>query len=132
MKKLTGGTKELDVLSILFGMPGLVWCAVSQSYNRRTLLVEIFKQATKDKSEIKEDVDIADKLQKALKGKRYLIVLDDIWEDLGLCFPNGEYGSRVMISNPGRELGVIGEDSISRRALSPGSTGSRVTSCPTL
>ncbi|KAH0659000.1 hypothetical protein KY285_027550 [Solanum tuberosum] len=66
MKKLTGRTKELDVLSI-FGMPGLgkttlarkvynnpsivnhfdvkVWCAVSQAYNRMTLLVEIFKQA---------------------------------------------------------------------------------------
>ncbi|KAK6787272.1 hypothetical protein RDI58_015797 [Solanum bulbocastanum] len=124
MKKLTGGTKELDVPSI-FGMPGLgkttlamkvynnpsivghfdvkVWCDVSQSYNRRTLLVEIFKQATNDNSEIKEDVDIADKLQKALKGKRYLIMLHDIWEveaweDLGLCFPNGEYGSRVMVT----------------------------------
>ncbi|KAK6787279.1 hypothetical protein RDI58_015804 [Solanum bulbocastanum] len=102
MKKLTGGTKELDVLS-KYGMPGLVWCDVSQSYNRRTLLVEIFKQATNDNSEIKEDVDIADKLQKALKGKRYLIVLHDIWEveaweDLGLCFPNGEYGSRVMVT----------------------------------
>ncbi|KAH0658975.1 hypothetical protein KY285_027524 [Solanum tuberosum] len=124
MKKLTGGTKELHVLSI-FGMPGLgkttlamkvynnpsivghfdvkVWCAVSQSYNRRTLLAEIFKQATNYNSEIKEDVDIADKLLKALKGKRYLIVLDDIWEvvaweDLGLCFPNGEYGSRVMVT----------------------------------
>ncbi|KAH0658993.1 hypothetical protein KY285_027544 [Solanum tuberosum] len=124
MKKLTGGTKELHVLSI-FGMPGFgkitlamkvynnpsivghfdvkVWCAVSQPYNRRTLLVEIFKQATNYNREIKEDVDIADKLQKALKGKRYLIVLHDIWEveaweDLGLRFPNGEYGSRVMVT----------------------------------
>ncbi|XP_016442760.2 putative late blight resistance protein homolog R1C-3 [Nicotiana tabacum] len=124
MKKLTGGAKELDVISI-FGMPGLgkttlarkvydnpsivnyfdvkAWCSVSQAHNRRTLLIEIFKQATRDKSEIDEAVDIADKLQKTLKGRRYLIVLDDIWEvetweDLGLCFPKGEDGSRVIVT----------------------------------
>ncbi|PHT60547.1 hypothetical protein CQW23_02910 [Capsicum baccatum] len=124
MKKLTGGTKELDVLSI-FGMPGtkkttlarkvynnlsLVnyvdaksWYDILQEYNRRTLLVEIFKQVKVDKNKIKEDVDIADELQKTLKGKRYLIVLYDIWEvraweDLGLCFPKGKNGCRVMMA----------------------------------
>ncbi|XP_060194812.1 putative late blight resistance protein homolog R1B-17 isoform X2 [Lycium barbarum] len=122
IQQLTGGTKGLDVISI-FGMPGLgkttlarkvynnhsivnhfdvkIWCAVSQAYNRRMLLSEIFKQATR--SEIDEDDDIADKLRKSLMGKRYLIVLDDIWEidawdNLGLCFPRGEDGSRVMVT----------------------------------
>ncbi|XP_019248763.1 PREDICTED: putative late blight resistance protein homolog R1B-12 [Nicotiana attenuata] len=93
MQKLTGGTKELDVISI-FGMA---------AYNVKTLLVEIFKQATRDRSEIKEDVDIADVLRKRLIGRRCLIVLDDIWkveawEDLRLCFPNDENGSRVMVT----------------------------------
>ncbi|KAG5601782.1 hypothetical protein H5410_033152 [Solanum commersonii] len=96
--------KETTGSGALFFAPKFATgCDVSQSYNRRTLLVEIFKQATNDNSEIKEDVDIADKLQKALKGKRYLVVLHDIWEvkaweDLGLRFPNGEYGSRVMVT----------------------------------
>ncbi|KAK4719028.1 hypothetical protein R3W88_017366 [Solanum pinnatisectum] len=124
MMKLIRGTKERDLISI-YGMPGLgkttlarkvynnpsivnhfdvkAWCAVSQAYNRRTLLVKIFKQATNDDSEIKEDDDIADMLCKSLIGKRYLIVLDDIWdveawEDLGICFPQGEYGSRAVVT----------------------------------
>ncbi|XP_015168438.1 putative late blight resistance protein homolog R1A-10 [Solanum tuberosum] len=124
MKKLTGRTKELDVLSI-FGMPGLgkttlarkvynnpsivnhfdvkVWCAVSQAYDRTTLLVEIFEQAINKECKIKENDNVADMLRKFLIGKRYLIVLDDIWEveaweDVRLCFPIGANGCRVMVT----------------------------------
>ncbi|XP_049387432.1 putative late blight resistance protein homolog R1C-3 [Solanum stenotomum] len=123
MRKLTRGTKKLDVISI-FGMPGLgkttlarkvynipsivnhfdvkVWCSVSQEYDRRMLLGEILKQTT-SKSDIIEPDDRPDILRKSLIGRRYLIVLDDIWdvkpwEDLGLCFPKGENGSRVMVT----------------------------------
>ncbi|XP_055831683.1 putative late blight resistance protein homolog R1C-3 [Solanum dulcamara] len=123
MQKLTRGTKKLDVISI-FGMPGLgkttlarkvynnpsivnhfdvqVWCSVSQAYDSSTLLGDILKQTTR-KSEIVEADERADMLRKSLIGRRYVIVLDDIWdvkawEDLVLCFPMGENGSRVMVT----------------------------------
>uniref|UniRef100_K4C799 NB-ARC domain-containing protein n=1 Tax=Solanum lycopersicum TaxID=4081 RepID=K4C799_SOLLC len=81
MMKLTRGTKKRDVISI-YGMPGLgkttltrkvynnpyivnyfdvkTWCAVSQAYNRKKLLAEIFNQTTR--REMDEDDDIADLL----------------------------------------------------------------------
>ncbi|MCD7451465.1 hypothetical protein HAX54_012134 [Datura stramonium] len=124
MKKLTGGTKGLDVISI-YGMGGLgkttltrkvynnpsivnyfdvkAWCSVSQTYNGRTLLIEILQQAINKECIIKENDDVADMLRRILIGRRYLIVLDDIWEveaweDLRLCFPRGEDGNRVMVT----------------------------------
>ncbi|KAH0749308.1 hypothetical protein KY290_028540 [Solanum tuberosum] len=105
MKKLTGRTKERDVISSM-ECPD----SVKQLWQvRRTLLVEIFKQATNNKIEIKEDDDVADMLRRVLIGKRYLIVLDDIWdveawEDLGICFPQGEDRSRVMVTTRIEEM----------------------------
>ncbi|KAG5603421.1 hypothetical protein H5410_034791 [Solanum commersonii] len=144
MMKLTRG-KERDVISI-FGMPGLgkttlarkvynnpyivnhfdvkAWCAVSQAHNRRMLLAEIFKQATNDDSEIQEDDDMDDMLGKSLIGKRYLIVLDDIWdveewEDLERCFPLGEYGSKVMVTTRIEQSWKLLEKKVFRRESCP-------------
>ncbi|KAM3269332.1 hypothetical protein P3S67_030214 [Capsicum chacoense] len=79
--------------SIVYHFDVRAWCIISQSYNRRDLFQEIFSQVTgkEDKGD-KEDI-IADELKKSLMGKRYLIVLDDMWDgkawdDLRLSFPD--------------------------------------------
>ncbi|XP_049391839.1 putative late blight resistance protein homolog R1A-3 isoform X4 [Solanum stenotomum] len=122
---------ELDVISIV-GMPGLgkttlakkvynnmlvashfnvrAWCTVSQKYNKSKVLLEILQQVTGLGGKESED-DLAEKLRVALYDKRYLIVLDDVWdiatgEMLIACFPKVERGNRVILTSRSSEVGL--------------------------
>uniref|UniRef100_A0A3Q7ILJ8 NB-ARC domain-containing protein n=1 Tax=Solanum lycopersicum TaxID=4081 RepID=A0A3Q7ILJ8_SOLLC len=63
-----------------------VWITISQEYGRRNVLLEalhcISKQTNIDiekEYNVKDDNELADLVQKSLKGRRYLVVVDDIW-----------------------------------------------------
>ncbi|KAK4715368.1 hypothetical protein R3W88_013706 [Solanum pinnatisectum] len=124
-KYLISGEKGLDVVSIV-GMAGIgktalarkmynnriiiehfdvrAWCSVSQTYNRRELVLQILKQITGDQSSNYVNLDYPeDILRKCLYGKRYFVVLDNIWDgkawdDFQSCFPDTVCGSRIMIT----------------------------------
>ncbi|KAG5587521.1 hypothetical protein H5410_047955 [Solanum commersonii] len=54
------------------------WYIISQTYNWRELLRDIFSQVTGFKIKVDEVGKLADMLQKSLLGKRYFIALDDM------------------------------------------------------
>ncbi|KAH0657491.1 hypothetical protein KY289_026239 [Solanum tuberosum] len=148
IRKLTSGLADLDVISIT-GMPGSgkttlaykvyndksvsshfdlrAWCTVGQEYDKKKLLHKIFNQVSDLDSKLSENIDVADMLRKQLFGKRYLIVIDDVWDtttwdDLTRPFPTVEKGSRIILTTRELEVALHGKrttDPLNLRLLRP-------------
>ncbi|KAH0675412.1 hypothetical protein KY285_023213 [Solanum tuberosum] len=124
-KQLLGGSRQLDVISLV-GMPGIgkttlaekiyndpvitshfdvrAQCRVTQVYSWRYLLLSILNDVLEpiDRNE-KEDGELADELRRFLLTKRFLILIDDVWDDkvwdnLHMCFKDARNGSRIIIT----------------------------------
>ncbi|KAL2559510.1 putative disease resistance protein [Forsythia ovata] len=124
--QLTGGSSNLEILSVV-GMGGIgkttltrkvyddelsvyhfdirAWVTVSQDYNEPGLLLGLLDSMKKltDKMPENRFEQLAEHLYKNLKGMRYLIVLDDlwdtkVWDDVKHLFPNEKNGSRIMMT----------------------------------
>ncbi|CAA2976974.1 late blight resistance homolog R1A-3 isoform X1 [Olea europaea subsp. europaea] len=132
--QLVRGPKRLQIISI-FGMPGLgkttlanilynnlsvvdrfdkrSWCVVSQTYNKKKLLIEMLRSMSDSKRETLQNMEegsLAEELYKSLKGLRYLIVIDDIWDiniwnDLERYFPKDGTGSRILFTTRNKKVG---------------------------
>ncbi|XP_019184272.1 PREDICTED: putative late blight resistance protein homolog R1B-16 [Ipomoea nil] len=77
------------------------WCTVSQEYDYMDLLNKIYSQVCGKEIEIG---NVAQELRKSLMGRRYLIVLDDIWSveaciELNRVFPSCDNGSRIVLTS---------------------------------
>lgn len=123
IEQLTIGPKYLDVVSIV-GMPGLgkttlakkvfhdekmrrhfdvqAMCCVSQTYDRRKLLLGILNQVKCSNQQ--NEKNPADALRKFLLRKKYLLYIDDIWsvdtwEYLSRCLPDNGNGSRILLTS---------------------------------
>ncbi|KAK4717547.1 hypothetical protein R3W88_015885 [Solanum pinnatisectum] len=135
LRKLTSGPADVDVISIT-GMPGSgkttlaykvyndksvsshfdlrAWCTVDQGYDEKKLLNKIFNQVSDSDLKLSENIDVADNLRKQLYGKRYLIVLDDVWDtntwdELTRPFPDCKKGSRIILTTREKEVALHGK-----------------------
>ncbi|KAM3249942.1 hypothetical protein P3L10_011712 [Capsicum annuum] len=84
-----GGQGKTTIARILYNNDRIVhhfdvraWCIISQTYNWRELLQDILSQVTGSKDRGYKDDYLADMLRKSLMRKRYLIVLDDMWDGM--------------------------------------------------
>ncbi|KAL2466062.1 putative disease resistance protein [Abeliophyllum distichum] len=136
-EQLVRGTQQLQNISIS-GMPGLgkttlankvynnpsvvrhfyerASCVVSQTYNKKRILIDILSSIKKFEGEkfVNKDVEsLEEDLYKSLKGRRYLIFMDDIWDievwnDLKKYFPDDRIGSRILFTTRNKEVRFVG------------------------
>ncbi|XP_022841555.1 putative late blight resistance protein homolog R1A-3 [Olea europaea var. sylvestris] len=128
MDRLCRREKRLQIISIT-GMPGLgkttlanrlynnpmiinhfhrrIWCVVSRTYQRRNILIDILMSIDTDNKEQflnMEDEMLTELIFQYLKGKRYIIIMDAIWnvnawDDIKRCFPDDRIGSKILITS---------------------------------
>ncbi|KAH0745541.1 hypothetical protein KY285_007198 [Solanum tuberosum] len=120
---LTAQTDELTVIPI-FGMGGIgkitlarkvyddssirsrfdkhAWVTISQEYNQRQMLLEVVSSITGSNQEMSDD-ELMEIVYRGLKGRRFLIVIDDIWsteawDQMQRIFPNDDNKSRILLT----------------------------------
>ncbi|KAK4437272.1 Disease resistance RPP8-like protein 3 [Sesamum alatum] len=131
MDELTKGESNLHILPIT-GMGGIgkttlaqnafdhpyvvnyfdvrIWFTISQEYSVQEILLGLLNDK-RDNGSSETDVELGERLYKKLFGRRYLIVLDDVWsikvwEDLNRFFPNNRNGSRIMMTTRLKDVAV--------------------------
>ena len=112
--KTTLAKKVYNSTSVTRHFDFCAWVYVSQDYRGRELLHEIagkILRIEKGKLSMMSREHLEERVSKVLKKKRYLIVLDDIWEtevwdDLKTLFPDVMNGSRVLFTTRNRDVAI--------------------------
>ncbi|XP_031091146.1 putative late blight resistance protein homolog R1B-17 [Ipomoea triloba] len=88
------------------------WVTVSQEFNKEQMLrclLGCVTTASRDELQEQGTDQYQERLYKCLKGQRYLIVIDDIWnttawDNVQRCFPDDNNGSCVLLTSRLKEV----------------------------
>jgi len=89
--------------------PCRAWGNVSNDYRPKELFLSLLRSLNLSASENLSEEDLKKEVAKGLKGKKYLVVLDDIWEtrvwdDIKGAFPDEKRGSRILITSRNKDV----------------------------
>ncbi|KAH6829273.1 hypothetical protein C2S53_011366 [Perilla frutescens var. hirtella] len=139
MDRLTGGSSSRRVIPIA-GMAGIgkttlatnafqhsyvvhyfdvcLWATISQQYSVHRILSELVS-CLKKSTRITTVDELGEELYKSLYGKRYLIVLDDMWsvqawDEVKFFFPDIGNGSRVVVTTRHSHLEEVGKKIVAK------------------
>ncbi|KAM3339424.1 hypothetical protein P3S68_029293 [Capsicum galapagoense] len=127
--KTTLARKAHDHLKIRYHFDIRVWVTISQVYGRRNLLLEALHCLSKktnieiEKDYEKDDNELADLVQKTLKVRRYLVVVNDIWctdvwDSIRAIFPNCNNRSRILLTTRETKVAIYANPD-SRHEMNP-------------
>ncbi|XP_012853212.1 PREDICTED: putative late blight resistance protein homolog R1A-3 [Erythranthe guttata] len=83
------------------------WFTVSQEYTKKEILLgllhKINNKNSNDAHDMNDEDELGDKLHKTLFGRKYLIVMDDMWdinawEMINMFLPDNNNGSRILVT----------------------------------
>ncbi|KAJ0028591.1 hypothetical protein Pint_36255 [Pistacia integerrima] len=107
----TGGIGKTTVLKALINFPNtkhvfdlVILVTVSRYWSTRKVQNEVLRQLSLCREYSETDYQVAEKLLKVLKGKKFLLLLDDVWEQIdleavGIPGPSLENGCKIVIAS---------------------------------
>ncbi|KAG5610046.1 hypothetical protein H5410_021327 [Solanum commersonii] len=112
--KTTLAKKVYDYLPIRYHFDIFVWVTISQEFQYRNVLLEVLNCIPNQNAQVYvklKDNELADLVQKNLKGPRYLVVVDDIWDSISQIFPNRNNDSRILLTTRETEVAMYANTS---------------------
>ncbi|XP_027166149.1 putative late blight resistance protein homolog R1B-14 [Coffea eugenioides] len=103
--KTTLAKKVYNDNSIIYNFHIRFWCTVSQEFNVKKLLLQILhSDGENEKLKFLDEDELLQKLYQKLKGNRYLVVFDDIWDirawnELRYSFPDNNKRNRILFTS---------------------------------
>ncbi|KAL5548779.1 hypothetical protein UlMin_004010 [Ulmus minor] len=88
-----------------------VWVTISEEFNVLQITKRIYKEVTSQECETGEPFVLQSKLNEAVEGKRFLFVLDDVWNEsrqlwnnLKSAFKHGGRGSKIIVTTRSKQV----------------------------